>query len=368
MRTATAESVSNGHPDKVADILADSLVDAHLKEDPEAHCGIKTLVSKDLIVISGEIGSRANVNMEKVVRETLLELGFDGQRETFNGLACPILPQYNDVRHELDDPTLATFHEQGAADQCFVVGYACDETNLLLPAASVLARRLIDQLTLVREKLPYLRLDAKSLLMMEYKEGVPTLHTVVLSTEHESGFPIRKLRTDLEEQVISPILSGVITPQTRIFINPIGPFENAGPHAETGLSGRKIVADAYGSAAPVGGGAFSGKDPSKCDRSAAYYARHIAKNVVANGLATSCRVMLSYGIGLSRPLSVDIQAEGNTVPLFELEDLVRDRFHFTPRSIIQQLGLLNLSYKEIAKKGHFGHPDYTWEHVFPMSI
>lgn len=357
----TAEAMSNGHPDKVADIIADSVVDACLKEDPEAICGIKTLVSRNLIVVSGELGIYKTPDIERIVRKSLSALGFDGQREKFNALTCKIQLACNDYNFELARRHVGEIHEQGAPDQCLAIGYACDETNLLLPAAPVFARALIDQLAAVRPHFPYLRLDAKSLVSVETNTFRPRVRSIVLSTEHEPGFDVSKIRADMREAVIDTTLRRFIDKNTKIYINPIGPFENAGPYAETGLSGRKVVVDAYGDRVPVGGGAFSGKDPSKCDRSASYYARLVAKSVVANDFATACTVKLSYCIGLSNPCSLEIETKENSIPPKTIEEKILEHFDFKPRSIYNQLRLHQVSYEEITKKGHFGRLELPWE-------
>lgn len=360
-----AECVSNGHPDKVADIIADAVVDQYLNADSESLCGIRTLVSKDLIIVSGESDSFTikdvkDLNIEGVVRKTLEQLGFDGVREKFNASKCEIITR---IQHTLLDPDfynpLQVF-EQGSADQCFAIGFATDETSSLMPTASSLSRILIDQLSAVRSKLDYLKLDAKSLVCVDYQEGRPRIESVLVSTEHIQGFSIEKLRQDIQEQIISPVLGSLMDQKTVVNINPIGAFENAGPYSESGLSGRKIVVDNYGNSCAVGGGAFSGKDPSKLDRSGAYYARHIAKSIVASKIARECKITLAYGIGISRPLSVKVEASGTELSNIEIEEIVRKNFLLTPAFIINYFGMKNLSYQDIAKKGHFGN-DNPWE-------
>ncbi len=364
-KPSIAECVSNGHPDKVADIIADAVVDSYLQFDPEALCGIRTLVSRDLIIISGESDSFKEVkelDIEGTVRKALKDLGFDGLRETFNHETCRVI---NVIQHTVLDPNFydqSVVFEQGSADQCFVVGYATNETNNLMPSASLLSRALIDRLVVVRRNLDYLRLDAKSLVSVEYREGIPRIESIVLSTEHEPGYPIKKLREDIEEKVIHLVLGRLMDQKTVVNINPIGAFENAGPYSESGLSGRKIVVDNYGSSCAVGGGAFSGKDPSKLDRSGAYYARHIAKSIVHSGIAKQCKITLAYGIGISRPLSVRVEASGSELSNSEIEHIVRENFILTPAFIIAYFGMKNLCYQEIAKKGHFGN-NPPWESV-----
>lgn len=359
-----AEAVSYGHPDKVADIIADAIVDAYLAVDQEAILGVKTLVSRDLVVVSGEIGSNERIDIEHVVRDCLLRHGFDGERETWDSQKTEVRLAYNDVRHELDDPENTIFFEQGAADTCFVTGYACKETPQLFPAAPILARALIQQLGEVRTHIPYLRADAKSLVEIAFDDDTPFVKTAILSTEHEPGFSVKKLREDVQEQVIVPTLGALVTKNTVIVINPLGQFEKAGVYAETGLSGRKIVVDQYGSAVAIGGGAFSGKDPSKLDRAGAYYARYVAKSVIAANLADDCTVTLAYGIGMSRPLCVKVIVDGKISR--ETDKIVQENFHFTPRSIIQQLGLLHLSYEDLAKNGHLARDGLPWEKPRPL--
>ncbi len=367
----TSESVSEGHPDKVSDLISDAVLDAILEEDPNARVAAETLTNTNLVVLAGEITTTAKIDYEQIARDTLKSIGYDNIEYGIDYKTCEVLVKYDTqspdiaqgVNGAMDDPL-----DQGAGDQGLMFGYACDETKELMPLPIHLSHRLVERQALVRKngKLPWLRPDAKSQVTVEYKDKVPTrVDTVVLSTQHSPDISLEDLREAVIEEIINPIIpKELIKGDIKFLINPTGRFVIGGPQGDCGLTGRKIIVDTYGGAAPHGGGAFSGKDPSKVDRSAAYGARYVAKNIVAAGLASKCLVQISYAIGVAKPTSVMVDSFGTgTVSDEKLSELVAQEFDLRPKGIVKTLDLLRPIYKRTAAYGHFGRdePDFTWE-------
>ena len=374
----TSESVSEGHPDKVSDLISDAVLDAILEEDPNARVAAETLTNTNLVVLAGEITTTAKVNYEQIARDTLKSIGYDNIEYGIDYKTCEVLVKYDTqspdiaqgVNGAMDDSL-----DQGAGDQGLMFGYACDETKELMPLPIHLSHRLVERQALVRKngKLPWLRPDAKSQVTVEYKDKVPTrVDTVVLSTQHSPDISLDDLREAVIEEIINPIIpKELIKGDIKFLINPTGRFVIGGPQGDCGLTGRKIIVDTYGGAAPHGGGAFSGKDPSKVDRSAAYGARYVAKNIVAAGLASKCLVQISYAIGVAKPTSVMVDSFGTgTVSDEKLSELVAQEFDLRPKGIVETLDLLRPIYKRTAAYGHFGRdePDFTWEALDKKSV
>jgi len=367
----TSESVSEGHPDKVSDLISDAILDAILAEDPNSRVAAETLTNTNLVVLAGEITTNAKIDYEKVARDTLRSIGYDNIDYGIDYKTCEVLVKYDTqspdiaqgVNGAMDDPL-----DQGAGDQGLMFGYACDETNELMPLPIHLSHRLVERQAILRKngKLSWLRPDAKSQVTIEYDGNKPIrVDTVVLSTQHSPDIKLDNLREAVIEEIINPIIpKGLIKGDIKFLINPTGRFVIGGPQGDCGLTGRKIIVDTYGGAAPHGGGAFSGKDPSKVDRSAAYGARYVAKNIVAAGLASKCLVQISYAIGVAKPTSVMVDSYGTgTVPDEKLSQLVAEEFDLRPKGIVKTLDLLRPIYKKTAAYGHFGRdePEFTWE-------
>ena len=364
----TSESVTEGHPDKLCDQISDAVLDACLAQDPESRVACETLAKNSLILIAGEVTTRANVDFSEVARQTIKGIGYT---KTSQGLAwdsCDILVHMTRQSPDISvGVTASESKEQGAGDQGLMFGYACNETPEFMPLPIHLAHRLAEQLARVRKDpssgLQYLGPDGKSQVTVEYRNGKPfRLETVVISNQHEADVPQDFLRAQVLEYVIKPIVGDII--DTNVYINPTGSFVLGGPRADAGLTGRKIIVDTYGGMGRHGGGAFSGKDPSKVDRSAAYAARYIAKNIVAANLADRCEVQLAYAIGIAEPISVYVNTFGTgRVPTKSLTRLVRDHFPLKPGDIIRELDLKRPIYQKTAAYGHFGRedPDFTWE-------
>jgi S-adenosylmethionine synthetase len=365
----TSESVSEGHPDKVADQISDAVLDAILKQDKTSRVAAETLVKDNLVVLAGEITTGARVDYQNVVRKTIKRIGYDDPIIGFDTHTCTVIVAYGEqskdiaqgVDRELD-------MDQGAGDQGLMFGYACDETPSLMPLPIYLAHRLVERQSELRRdgRLPWLRPDAKSQVTIRYVNGKPdSIDTVVLSTQHKPGLTHKQIEEAVVEQVIKPVLpKNLVKGKVKYLVNPTGSFEIGGPKGDCGLTGRKIIVDTYGGSAPHGGGAFSGKDPSKVDRSAAYAARYVAKNIVAAGLASKCLVQLSYAIGVAQPTSVMVTTQGTgKIPDDKLSQLVLANFDLRPRGIIQMLDLLRPIYEKTAAYGHFGReePEFTWE-------
>ena len=369
----TSESVSEGHPDKVADQISDAVLDAVLAQDPKARVAAETLVATDLCVLAGEITTTAKVDYEKIARETIARIGYRSPDLGFSSDSCKVLLNYGqqspDIAQGVNEGEGLDL-KQGAGDQGLMFGYACDETPVLMPFAIYYSHRLMQRQSELRRNgsLPWLRPDAKAQITAVYdsKTGkVKRIDTVVLSTQHDEGISYDELREAVIEQIIKPVLpSEMLTEETKYLVNPTGKFIIGGPHGDCGLTGRKIIVDTYGGAAPHGGGAFSGKDPSKVDRSAAYACRYVAKNIVAAGLATQCQIQISYAIGIAEPTSISIDTFGTgKLNETELIKLVREHFDLRPKGIVQMLDLLRPIYGKTAAYGHFGReePEFTWE-------
>ena len=367
----TSESVSEGHPDKVADQVSDAILDALLAQDPKSRVAAETLCTTGLVLLAGEITSTANVDYIQVVRDTIKRIGYDNTEYGIDYKGCSVQVCYDrqspDIAQGVDkaeDDNL----DQGAGDQGLMFGYACDETPVLMPAAIYYAHRLVERQAQMRRdgRLAWLRPDAKSQVTLRYVDGRPhSIDTVVLSTQHSPDIEQGKLKEAVIEEVIKPVLpKELIKGEIKYLVNPTGRFVVGGPQGDCGLTGRKIIVDTYGGAAPHGGGAFSGKDPSKVDRSAAYAARYVAKNIVAAGLATKCLVQVSYAIGVARPTSVYVTTEGTGKISDEaLSELVGAHFDLRPKGIVQMLDLLRPIYGKSAAYGHFGReePEFSWE-------
>ena len=369
----TSESVSEGHPDKVADQISDAILDAIFAQDPKARVAAETLVATDLCVLAGEITTTAKVDYEKIARETVRKIGYSDPQLGFAADTFKLILNYGqqspDIAQGVNEGEGVDLN-QGAGDQGLMFGYACDETPALMPFAIYYSHRLMQRQSEVRKSglLPWLRPDAKAQLTVAYdsKTGqVTRIDTIVLSTQHDENVSREELIAAVKEHIIAPVLpKELITPETKYHINPTGNFVIGGPHGDCGLTGRKIIVDTYGGAAPHGGGAFSGKDPSKVDRSAAYAGRYVAKNIVAAGLATQCQIQISYAIGIAEPTSIAIDTFGTGVLSEEkLIQLVREHFDLRPKGIIQMLDLLRPIYSKSAAYGHFGReePEFTWE-------
>lgn len=370
-RFFTSESVSQGHPDKVSDQISDAILDAMLAQDPNSRVACETLVTTGLVVVSGEITSKAVVDYQDVARKTIAEIGYNDPALGFDSESCGVMVSVHQQSPDISQGVSegAGLHEeQGAGDQGIMFGYADNETEAFMPLAIYYAHRLVEELTAAREenRLPYLRPDSKSQITVEYDDLKPIrIDTVVLSTQHSPDVSYETLKTDLIEKVIKKVLPNELLDNKTIYhINPTGRFVVGGPHGDTGLTGRKIIVDTYGGYGAHGGGAFSGKDPSKVDRSAAYAARWVAKNIVASGLATHCEIQLSYAIGVADPLSIHIDTQGTgTVADEKIAEIVKKLFDLRPKAIIDKLDLKRPIYRETARNGHFGRelPEFTWE-------
>ena len=367
----TSESVSEGHPDKVSDQISDAILDAIIAQDPTSRVAAETLCNTGLVVLAGEITTRANVDYIQVARETIKGIGYDNTEFGIDYKGCAVLVAYDKQSPDIAQGVNKAYDDgldQGAGDQGLMFGYACDETPVLMPAAIHLSHRLVERQSMVRRdgRLPWLRPDAKSQVTLRYVDGRPdSIDTVVLSTQHAPDVSLEQLREAVIEEIIKPILpKELIKGDIKYLVNPTGRFVIGGPQGDCGLTGRKIVVDTYGGAAPHGGGAFSGKDPSKVDRSAAYAGRYVAKNIVAAGLAKKALVQVSYAIGVAEPTSVWVTTEGTGVVADEkIAATVREVFDLRPRGIVQMLDLLRPIYKKTAAYGHFGReePEFTWE-------
>jgi S-adenosylmethionine synthetase len=367
----TSESVSEGHPDKVADQISDAILDAIFEQDPRSRVAAETLTNTGLVVLAGEITTNAHVDYIQVARDTIKRIGYDNTEYGIDYKGCAVMVCYdkqsNDIAQGVDhasDDHLNT----GAGDQGLMFGYACDETPELMPAPIYYAHRLMERQAQVRKdgRLPFLRPDAKSQVTMRYVDGKPdSIDTVVLSTQHAPGITHKQIEEAVIEQVIKPVLpKNLVKGPIKYLVNPTGSFEIGGPKGDCGVTGRKIIVDTYGGSAPHGGGAFSGKDPSKVDRSAAYAARYVAKNIVAAGIASRCVVQVSYAIGVARPTSVMVTTFGTgRISDEKIAELVLKHFDLRPKGIIQMLDLLRPIYEKTAAYGHFGRdePEFTWE-------
>ena len=369
----TSESVSEGHPDKVADQVSDAVLDAILTQDKFSRVAAETLVNTGLVVMAGEITTNAVVDFQQVAREAIKRIGYDNTEYGIDYKGCAVLVAYDKQSPDIaqgvdkaqDDPL-----NQGAGDQGLMFGYACDETPVLMPLPIHLAHRLVQRQSELRRdgRLPWLRPDAKSQVTVRYVNGRPdSIDTVVLSTQHSPDISLEKIREAVIEEIIKPVLpKNLIKGEIKFLVNPTGRFVIGGPQGDCGLTGRKIIVDTYGGAAPHGGGAFSGKDPSKVDRSAAYAARYVAKNIVAAGLATKCQLQVSYAIGVAKPTSVMVTTFGTgRIADEKIAQLVQKHFDLRPKGIVAMLDLLRPIYEKTAAYGHFGRdePEFTWENL-----
>ncbi len=361
----TSESVTEGHPDKIADQISDAVLDAILAQDPTGRVACESLLTTGLVVVAGEITTSCYVDIPKIARETIKGVGYTRAKFGFDYETCGVITaideQSGDIAMGVDS--------LGAGDQGLMFGYACTETKELMPLPIMLAHKLCQRLTEVRKKgqVDYLRPDGKSQVSVRYVDGKPVgVETVVISTQHSPDVTLEKLREDMIEQVVTPTIPKELLDPKRItyHINPTGRFVTGGPMGDTGLTGRKIIVDTYGGSCPHGGGAFSGKDPTKVDRSACYMARHVAKNIVAAGLAERAQVQVAYAIGVADPVSIMVDTFGTAkIPTAKLEQMIRRHFDFTPAGIIKYLNLRRPIYKKTAAYGHFGRsePEFTWE-------
>ncbi|WP_338846360.1 methionine adenosyltransferase [Massilia sp. W12] len=366
----TSESVSEGHPDKVADQISDAILDAILAQDPRARVAAETLCNTGLVVLAGEITTHANIDYIHVARDTIKRIGYDNTEFGIDYKGCAVMVCYDkqspDIAQGVDEGRGLDL-DQGAGDQGLMFGYACDETPELMPAAIYYAHRLVERQSQLRKngRLPWLRPDAKSQVTLRYRDGQPIgVDTVVLSTQHAPDIQHKQIEEAVIEEIIKPVLPAGWLNNTRYLVNPTGRFVIGGPQGDCGLTGRKIIVDTYGGACPHGGGAFSGKDPTKVDRSAAYAARYVAKNVVAAGLARQCQIQVSYAIGVAKPINITIYTEGTgKISDDQIAQLVAEHFDLRPKGIVQMLDLLRPIYSKSAAYGHFGRdePEFSWE-------
>ncbi len=364
----TSESVSMGHPDKMADQISDAVLDALLAQDPTSRVALETLLTTGICMVAGEVTTQGYVEVPDLVRDTIREIGYTDADMGFDYKTCAVVTSIHKQSPDIAMGVSKGNKEIGAGDQGLMFGFACDETPELMPMPIQLAHRLLEHLTVLRQKgtLPYLRPDAKSQVTVEYEGDRPVrVHTVVISTQHHPSATARTIRQDMIERVIRKVVPARLLDRDTIYhVNPTGRFVYGGPAADTGLTGRKIIVDTYGGMGRHGGGAFSGKDPTKVDRSAAYAARHVAKNIVAAGLAKRAEVQLAYAIGVAEPLSIRVDTYGTgMLPDARIAELVHEHFRLTPRAIIESLNLRRPIYKETARHGHFGRslPSFTWE-------
>ncbi len=363
----TSESVSEGHPDKVCDSISDGVLDAILKEDPNARVACETFVTTGLVLVGGEITTKAYVEIPEVVRATVKKIGYTSAELKFDSESCSVL---NAIHSQSPDIAMGV-DKGGAGDQGLMFGYACDQTPELMPMPIMYAHKLVKRLADIRKNfdgfMPYLRPDAKSQVTIEYDNNWKPVRvdTVVVSTQHEADVTQERIKEDVINEVVKKVIpEEMLDENTKYFVNPTGRFEIGGPHGDSGLTGRKIIVDTYGGWAPHGGGAFSGKDPSKVDRSATYAARHIAKNVVASGLAKECLVQVAYAIGIAEPVSIYVNTKGTGVlPDNQIADIIKKEIDLTPLGIIDRLKLRRPIYQKTAAYGHFGRneEEFTWE-------
>lgn len=367
----TSESVSEGHPDKMADQISDAIVDAIISDDPHARVAVETMVKTGMAVIAGEVRTDTYIELEELVRDVILDIGYDSSDVGFDGASCAVLnaigKQSADIAMGVDE---GDDKDLGAGDQGLMFGYACNETDVLMPAPIFYSHRLVEKQAELRKngKLPWLRPDAKSQVSLRYEDDKPVaIDAVVLSTQHDEDIALNDLREAVLEEIIKPVLpADWLHSDTLFHINPTGNFVIGGPVGDCGLTGRKIIVDTYGGAARHGGGAFSGKDPTKVDRSAAYAGRYVAKNIVAAGLADKCEVQVAYAIGVAEPVSLMVNTFGTgKIEEQKIADLVTEHFDLRPKAIIETLDLLRPIYRKSAAYGHFGRTEseFTWEHT-----
>lgn len=367
----TSESVTEGHPDKICDQISDAFLDEFLRQDPESRVAIETMVTTDFVAVAGEVTSKANFDkksQEELVRKVIRDIGYDNKDLMFDTESCEIILKLHSQSPDISQGVTATKEkEQGAGDQGLMFGYASNETKELMPMPILLAHKLTQKLAEVRKNkvLSWVRPDGKSQVSVRYENNKPTkIETIVISTQHAPEISQEQISKEIIDNVIKPVLGNLWNDQIKIHINPTGKFVIGGPHGDTGLTGRKIIVDSYGGFGRHGGGAFSGKDPSKVDRSACYMCRYIAKNIVAAGLAERCEVQLAYAIGVAEPVSLYVNTFGSSnIPEKEIEEIVRKNFNMKPSGIISQLNLKRPIYRKTSAYGHFGRnePEFTWE-------
>jgi S-adenosylmethionine synthetase len=367
----TSESVTEGHPDKICDQISDAFLDEFLRQDPDSRVAVETMVTTDFVAVAGEVTSKANFDkkaQEELVRKVIREIGYDNKDLMFDTESCQITLRLHSQSPDISQGVTATKEkEQGAGDQGLMFGYASNETKELMPMPILLAHKLTQKLAEVRKNkvLPWVRPDGKSQVSVRYENNKPTkIETIVISTQHAPEIEQEQISKEIIDKVIKPVLGNLWSEQIKIHINPTGKFVIGGPHGDSGLTGRKIIVDSYGGFGRHGGGAFSGKDPSKVDRSACYMCRYIAKNIVAAGLAERCEVQLAYAIGVAEPVSLYVNTfDSSKIPEKEIEELVRKNFNMKPSGIISQLDLKRPIYRKTAAYGHFGRnePEFTWE-------
>ncbi len=362
----TSESVSEGHPDKICDQVSDAVLDAMLSADPMSRVACECYATTGMIVVGGEITTNSYIDLQTLVRSVINDIGYNKDGYRFDAHSCSVI---NVINHQSVDIALGV-DTGGAGDQGMMFGYACDETEELMPAPIMFAHKLVKRLTDIRKfenaLMPYLRPDSKSQVTVEYDENGKMIRvdTVVVSTQHEPDVSQERIKTDVIEHVIKPIIpANLLDEDTKYYVNPTGSFVIGGPHGDTGLTGRKIIVDTYGGRAPHGGGAFSGKDPTKVDRSAAYAARWLAKNVVASGLARECTIQLSYAIGVAQPISINVNTHGSGVNDVALGKFIMKNIDLTPNGIIERFNLRRPIYRQTAAYGHFGKPELPWEQI-----
>ncbi len=366
----TSESVTEGHPDKICDQISDSILDEFLRQDPESRVAVESLTTTGIVFVAGEVTSKGKVDVQKIVRDTIWEIGYDKPEYGFNFNNCSIQVSLHEQSHDISlGVTPKRNKEQGAGDQGLMFGYATNETYELMPLPITMAHKLTMKLSEVRKKkeLSWVRPDGKSQVSIRYEDCKPKgIDTIVISTQHEPDISLSQLRNEIIDNVIKPVCDNWIDDKTKFLVNPTGRFVIGGPLGDTGLTGRKIIADTYGGMGKHGGGAFSGKDPSKVDRSASYMARYVAKNVVAAGLADKCEIQIAYAIGIAEPVSIMVDTFGTgNIAEEKIEDKVRKSFDMRPAGIIKMLDLKRPIYKRTAAYGHFGRnePSFTWEKI-----
>lgn len=379
-RLFTSESVTEGHPDKLCDYISDSVLDAYFKRDPYARVACETVAGKGQILVTGEITSTAEVDIEKIVRDTIKEVGFDNEKTDIDYKTCKVLLNISKqspdiamgVDKSLEQKEGSRQESEGAGDQGMMFGFATDETDEYMPMPIYLAHKLAKRLTEVRKNgiINYIRPDGKVQVTVEYDKNTPKrIDTIVVSTQHKEKADLEKLKKDIIEYVVKPIVpENLLDAETKYYINPTGRFVIGGPLGDSGLTGRKIIVDTYGGYSRHGGGAFSGKDPTKVDRSAAYMARYIAKNIVANGYAKKCEIQLSYAIGVAKPISIYVDTFGTgAIPDTEIVKKINNTFSLTPRGIIESLNLRRPIYRQTTNYGHFGKKDLPWEQIIKLA-
>lgn len=378
-RLFTSESVTEGHPDKLCDFISDSILDAYLEKDPYSRVACETVVGKGQILVTGEITSNAEIDIEKIVRNTIKDVGFDNEKTDIDYKTCKVLlnisKQSSDIAlgvdKSLEQKEGSKEESEGAGDQGMMFGFATDETDEYMPMPIYLAHKLSKRLTEVRKEkiIDYIRPDGKVQVTVEYEKDSPKrIDTIVISTQHNENVDLNKLKKDIISNVVKPIVpEELLDNSTKYYINPTGRFVIGGPLGDSGLTGRKIIVDTYGGYSRHGGGAFSGKDPTKVDRSAAYMARFVAKNIVANGFAKKCEIQLSYAIGVAKPISIYVDTFGTgKIPDNEIVKKIKNTFKLTPRGIIESLDLRRPIYRKTTNYGHFGKKDLPWEKIIKL--